>query len=115
VLTVDHLKAIAEQPPRFALSNPALVLSAPSKKSFSSVRFPILAWSDFTPTVGVAGVPRPDPIFGTGADRTGLENRSTKPNARNNYDSKSVTSSIFTDEQKSGRHSTLVNQSSRQV
>src|SRR5437764_12345827 len=40
VLTVDH---------RFALSNPALV-SAPSKKSFSSVNSPILAWSDFTST-----------------------------------------------------------------
>src|SRR5262249_12379330 len=38
VLTVDH---------RFALSNPALV-SAPSKKSFSSVSSPILACSDFT-------------------------------------------------------------------
>src|SRR5471030_3460562 len=40
VLTVDH---------RFALSNPAL-LSAPSKKSFSSVSSPILACSDFTST-----------------------------------------------------------------
>src|SRR6266481_3842681 len=38
VLTVDH---------RFALSKPALP-SAPSKKSFSSVSSPILAWSDFT-------------------------------------------------------------------
>jgi hypothetical protein len=38
MLTVDH---------RFAFSNPAL-LSAPSKKSFSSVRSPILACSDFT-------------------------------------------------------------------
>jgi hypothetical protein len=36
VLTVDH---------RFALSNPAL-LSAPSKKSFSSVSSPIFACSD---------------------------------------------------------------------
>src|ERR1039458_363748 len=44
VLTVDH---------RFALSNPAL-LSAPSKKSFSSVSSPILAWSDFTSTAGCA-------------------------------------------------------------
>src|ERR1051325_8956758 len=44
VLTVDH---------RFALSNPALV-SAPSKKSFSSVSSPILACSDFTSTVGSA-------------------------------------------------------------
>ena len=42
VLTVDH---------RFALSNPALV-SAPSKKSFSSVSSPILACSDFTSTAG---------------------------------------------------------------
>src|SRR6202161_1749816 len=49
VLTVDH---------RFALSNPALV-SAPSKKSFSSVSSPILACSDFTSTAGaaVAGLP----------------------------------------------------------
>jgi hypothetical protein len=38
---------------RFALSTPAL-LSAPSKKSFSSVSSPILACNDFTPTVGVA-------------------------------------------------------------
>ena len=44
VLTVDH---------RFALSNPALV-SAPSKKSFSSVSSPILACSDFTSTAGAA-------------------------------------------------------------
>src|SRR6201991_3566598 len=44
VLTVDH---------RFALSNPALV-SAPSKKSFSSVSSPILACSDFTSTTGSA-------------------------------------------------------------
>jgi hypothetical protein len=51
VFTVDH---------RFALSNPALV-SPSSKKSFSSVNSPILAWSDFTSTVGVAGVPPPDP------------------------------------------------------
>src|ERR1700687_822863 len=51
VLTVDH---------RFALSNPALV-SAPSKKSFSSVSSPILACSDFTSTAGaaVAGLPAP--------------------------------------------------------
>src|SRR5262249_30964604 len=42
VLTVDH---------RFALSNPAL-LSAPSKKSFSSVSSPILACSAFTSTAG---------------------------------------------------------------
>ena len=46
VLTVDH---------RFALSNPALV-SAPSKKSFSSVSSPILACSDFTSTAGCAAV-----------------------------------------------------------
>src|SRR6266576_2567440 len=45
VLAVDH---------RFALSNPALV-SAPSKKSFSSVSSPILACSDFTSTAGVTG------------------------------------------------------------
>src|SRR4030088_2713724 len=51
VSTVDH---------RFALSNPALV-SAPSKKSFSSVSSPILAWSDFTSTAGVTCVPPPDP------------------------------------------------------
>src|SRR5437879_13863915 len=44
VFTVDH---------RFALSNPALV-SAPSKKSFSSVSSPILACSDFTSMAGVA-------------------------------------------------------------
>src|SRR5664280_1542937 len=52
VLTVDH---------RFALSNPALV-SAPSKKSFSSVSSPILACSDFTSTAGaaVAGLPGPN-------------------------------------------------------
>jgi len=49
VLTVDH---------RLALSNPALV-SAPSKKSFSSVSSPILAWSDFTSIAGMAGVPPP--------------------------------------------------------
>src|ERR1700716_3984488 len=47
--TVDH---------RFALSNPALV-SAPSKKSFSSVSSPILACSDFTSTAGTAGGPPP--------------------------------------------------------
>src|SRR5206468_5193684 len=52
VLTVDH---------RFALSNPAL-LSAPSKKSFSSVSSPILAWSDFTSTAGgAAPLPPPGP------------------------------------------------------
>src|ERR1700688_2721551 len=52
VLTVNH---------RFALSNPALV-SAPSKKSFSSVSSPILACSDFTSTAGaaVAGLPAPN-------------------------------------------------------
>ena len=44
VRAVDH---------RFALSNPAL-LSAPSKKSFSSVNSPILACSDFTSTAGCA-------------------------------------------------------------
>jgi hypothetical protein len=46
VLKVDHC---------FALSNPALV-SAPSKKSFSSISSPILACSDFTSTAG--GAPR---------------------------------------------------------
>src|SRR6202022_4756622 len=51
VFTIDH---------RFALSHPALV-SAPSKKSFSSVSSPILACSDFTSTAGVAGVPPPGP------------------------------------------------------
>src|SRR5215208_642598 len=52
VLTVDH---------RFALSNPAL-LSAPSKKSFSSVSSPILACSDFTSTAGCAAAwPPPGP------------------------------------------------------
>jgi hypothetical protein len=50
VLTVDH---------RFALSNPALV-SAPSKKSLSSISSPILACSDFTSTAGGA-VPTPLP------------------------------------------------------
>src|SRR6267378_756023 len=52
VRTVDH---------RLALSRPAL-LSAPSKKSFSSVSSPILACNDFTSTVGVAtpGLP-PEP------------------------------------------------------
>src|SRR5665811_2170328 len=50
VLTVDH---------RFALSNPALV-SAPSKKSFSSVNSPIFACSDFTSMTGVLGAV-PDP------------------------------------------------------
>src|ERR1019366_3085503 len=44
VLGVDH---------RFALSSPALV-SAPSKKSFSSVSSPILAWRVFRSTVAVA-------------------------------------------------------------
>jgi hypothetical protein len=43
VLTVDH---------RFALSNPDL-LSAPSKKSFSSVSSPILACRDFTSIAGL--------------------------------------------------------------
>ena len=48
VRAVDH---------RFALSRPAL-LSAPSKKSFSSVSSPILACNDFTSTAGCA-VPLP--------------------------------------------------------
>src|SRR5258708_5219883 len=52
VLTHDH---------RLALSKPALP-SATSKKSFSSVSSPILAWSDFTSTGGgLAPVPTPDP------------------------------------------------------
>src|SRR6266702_6175236 len=51
VPAVDH---------RFALSNPALV-SAPSKKSFSSVNSPILACSDFTSTAGAADGPPPGP------------------------------------------------------
>src|SRR6202158_5040502 len=51
VFTVDH---------RFALSNPALV-SAPSKKSFSSVSPPILACSDFTSISGAAGAELPAP------------------------------------------------------
>src|SRR5256714_10259607 len=50
LLTVDN---------RFALSNPALV-SAPSKKSFSSVSSPILACSDFTSIAG-NGVALPCP------------------------------------------------------
>src|SRR5271167_667833 len=45
VLRVDH---------RFALSRPAL-LSAPPKKSFSSVSSPIFACSDFKSTAAVAG------------------------------------------------------------
>src|ERR1700730_17779767 len=45
VVTVDH---------RFALSKPAL-LSAPPKKSFSSVSSPIFACSDFRSIAGVAG------------------------------------------------------------
>jgi len=51
VLAVDH---------RFALSKPALV-SAPSKKSFSSVNSPILACSDFTSIAGAAGAMLPEP------------------------------------------------------
>src|ERR1700722_4759946 len=52
VCTVDH---------RFALNSPALV-SAPSKKSFSSVSSPILACSDFTSTAGcAASLPPPGP------------------------------------------------------
>src|SRR6266446_5259626 len=49
VCTVDH---------RLALSNPAL-LSAPSKKSFSSVSSPILACRVFTSTAGCAVTPLP--------------------------------------------------------
>jgi len=44
MLTVNHL---------LALSNPALV-SALSKKSFSSVNWPVLAWSAFRSTSGCA-------------------------------------------------------------
>src|SRR5207237_484449 len=52
VRAVDH---------RFALSRPAL-LSAPSKKSFSSVSSPILACNDFTSTAGgAAPLPPPGP------------------------------------------------------
>src|SRR5665213_1647791 len=52
VCAVDH---------RLALSRPAL-LSAPSKKSFSSVSDPILAWSDFTSMAGgAAALPPPGP------------------------------------------------------
>jgi hypothetical protein len=51
VLAIDH---------RFALSHPALV-SALSKKSFSSVSSPILACSDFTSTAGAACGPPPGP------------------------------------------------------
>src|SRR5438876_4036026 len=56
VRTVDH---------RLALSSPAL-LSAPSKKSFSSVSSPILACSDFTSTAGGAA-PLPPPAPKTSA------------------------------------------------
>src|SRR5258706_26043 len=45
---------------RFAFSNPAL-LSAPSKKSFSSVSSPIFACSAFTSTLGDAGAALPPP------------------------------------------------------
>src|SRR4051794_13981844 len=51
VLAVDHF---------LALTRPALV-SAPSKKSFSSVSSPILAWSVFTSTAGEAGATVPLP------------------------------------------------------
>src|SRR4051795_13476697 len=49
--TVDH---------RLALSRPAL-LSAPDKKSFSSVSSPIFACSSFRSTGGTASVAGPDP------------------------------------------------------
>src|ERR1700719_887257 len=49
VVTVDH---------RFALSKPAL-LSAPPKKSFSSVSSPIFACSDFRSTAGAASPLQP--------------------------------------------------------
>src|SRR5262245_24283175 len=56
MIAVDH---------RFALSNPALV-SAPSKKSFSSVSSPIFACRAFTSTVGTAdAVPLPAPNTST--------------------------------------------------
>src|SRR5271157_2451949 len=52
VFAVDH---------RFALSRPAL-LSAPAKKSFSSVSSPILACRTFRSTAGVASIPEtPEP------------------------------------------------------
>src|SRR6516164_11300803 len=52
VRAVDH---------RFALSNPALV-SAPSKKSFSSVSSPILPCSDFTSMAACSALePPPGP------------------------------------------------------
>ena len=51
VCAVDH---------RFALSNPALV-SAPSKKSFSSVSSPIFACSAFTSTAWGTGPLPPGP------------------------------------------------------
>ena len=51
VRTVDH---------RLALSSPAL-LSAPSKKSFSSVSSPIFACNDFTSTAGCVAPPPPGP------------------------------------------------------
>src|SRR6478672_9919838 len=49
MIAVDH---------RLAFSNPAL-LSAPSKKSFSSVSSPILACSAFTSTGGSCAMPVP--------------------------------------------------------
>jgi hypothetical protein len=51
MLVVDH---------RFALSKPALV-SAPSKKSFSSVSSPILAVGDVSSIAGAAGAVAPGP------------------------------------------------------
>ena len=51
VCTVDH---------RLALNSPALV-SAPSKKSFSSVSSPILACSDFMSTLGCVVALPPGP------------------------------------------------------
>src|SRR5450432_4259126 len=51
VITVDH---------RFAFSNPAL-LSAPSKKSFSSVSSPILACRALISTAGAASPAQPGP------------------------------------------------------
>src|SRR5260370_37754119 len=56
VCTVDH---------RFALSSPAL-LSASSKKSFSSVSAPIFACNDFTSPAGSAA-PLPPPVPQTSA------------------------------------------------
>src|ERR1700687_4180861 len=62
VCTVNH---------RLALSNPAL-LSAPSKKSFSSVSAPILACRVFTSTAGCAAPPLPPGPKKSGGRASGL-------------------------------------------